>query len=90
MLLAHADRRRFVGDEFRARMPYDRLGFVGNLLVDGMLVGGWRLDDRAMLTVYIVDPLDVRTRHDVEAEARRLLQLLAPDGRHEVRFEIVG
>ena len=90
VLLAHADRRRIVGDEFRARMPYDRLGFLGNLLVDGMLVGGWRIDDRAMLTVYIVDPLDVRTRHDVEAEARRLLQLLAPDGRHEVRFEIVG
>ena len=70
--------------------PTTALGFLGNLLVDGMLVGGWRLDDRAMLTVYTVDPLDVRARHDVEAEARRLLQLLAPDGRHEVRFEIVG
>ena len=90
VLLAHADRRRIVGDEFRARMPYDRLGFLGNLLVDGMLVGGWRLDGRAMLTVYTVDPLDVRARHDVEAEAHRLLHLLAPDGRHEVRFEIVG
>ena len=43
-----------------------------------------------MLTVYTVDPLDVRARHDVEAEAHRLLHLLAPDGRHEVRFEIVG
>ena len=50
VLLAHADRRRIVGDEFRARMPYDRLGFLGNLLVDGHARG--RLapgDDRAML-----------------------------------------
>ena len=91
VLLAHADRSRFASDRFGARMPYDRLGFLGNLLVDGVVVGGWRRgDDPATLLVYTVDQLDAGTRDDVEGEAQRLLHLLAPGGDHEVRFEVVG
>jgi hypothetical protein len=89
VLLGHADRRRFVTEDFRTRMPYERLGFLGNLLVDGMLVGGWRADG-ATLHVYAVDHLSGTDRDVVEAEGRRLLALLRPGAEHDVRFEVVG
>ena len=58
VLLSHADRSRFVSDGFRTRMPYEQIGFVGSVLVDGMLTGCWRLADHpGTLRVYTVDPL---------------------------------
>lgn len=91
VLLAHADRSRFTSDEFRARLPYDRLGFLGNLLVDGTLAGGWRRgEDPGALVIYTVDPFDAVRRNDVEEEAQHLLHLLAPGADHDVRFEVVG
>jgi hypothetical protein len=92
VLLAHADRSRLVADDFRARMPYDRLGFLGNLLVDGTLAGGWRLarTSRATLLVFTADDLGTRGRQAVEAEGRQLLQLLAPGEDHDLTFEVVA
>jgi hypothetical protein len=89
VLLGHADRRRFVADDFRTRMPYERLGFLGNLLVDGMLAGGWRADGPT-LRVYTVDRLAGGARAAVEEEGRRLLALLRPGTEHDVAFEAVG
>jgi hypothetical protein len=89
VLLGHADRRRFVADDFRRRLPYERLGFLGNLLVDGMLAGGWRADGPT-LYVYTVDPLSSAARDHVEEEGRRLLALLRPGVEPDVVFEAVG
>ena len=91
MLLAHADRGRFTSDDVRGRMPYDEIGFVGSVLVDGLLTCCWRLaDSPGTLRVFTVDPLDPASRDAVESEARDLLQLLAPDTDHHVEFEVVG
>ena len=91
VLLAHADRGRFISDDVRGRMPYDEIGFVGSVLVDGLLTCCWRLaDSPGTLRVFTVDPLDPASRDAVESEARDLLQLLAPDTDHDVEFEVVG
>jgi hypothetical protein len=89
VLLGHADRRRFVAADFRPRMPYERLGFLGNLLVDGMLAGGWRADGPT-LHVYTVDPLSSAALEAVEEEGRRLLALLRPGVEHDVVCETVA
>jgi hypothetical protein len=89
VLLGHADRRRFVGDDLRAGLPYEQLGFLGNLLVDGVLTGGWRADG-ATLHVYTVDGMSGSVRDAVEEEGRRLLALLRPGGEHDVVFQAVG
>jgi hypothetical protein len=89
VLLGHADRRRFVTEDFRARMPYEQLGFLGNILVDGALAGGWRADG-ATLRVYTVDTISNMVRDAVEDEGRRLLALLRPGSEHDVAFEVVG
>ena len=93
VLLAHADRRRFVGDDFRTpdalrpprlpRQPARRRNARGRLA---------RSTIAPRCTVYAVDHARVRHRRDaVEAEAHRLLALLAPRCvRHDVRFEVVG
>jgi hypothetical protein len=89
VLLGHADRRRFATVDFRARMPYEQLGFLGNLLVDGMLVGGWRADG-ATLRVYTVDAVSGMVRDAVEEEGRRLLALLRPGEEHDIVLQVVG
>lgn len=99
VLLAHADRRRFVDEDFGAAMPYERLGFLGSVLVDGSLVGGWRHGERRQqtgrqasgpLNVYVVGPLGRADTEAVEAEGRRLRDLVAPGSGDDVRVEVVG
>ena len=56
-----------------------------------MLAGGWRFaDEPGTLRVFTVDALEAGDRDAVEAEGRRLLQLLAPGADHDVAFEVVG
>jgi Winged helix DNA-binding domain len=98
VLLSHADRSRFVGEQARSMTSiwYDQLGFVGSLLVDGMLAGTWRIDEpkrtkqsgdgATMMTVTCLPSLPMGIDTDVADEAERLLALVAPNGPRELRF----
>ncbi len=96
VLLSHDDRSRFsAGPGHRERLFAGSRPVKGTLLHDGMVRATWWLDeDRATgstaLVVDHVDPFAKRAATAVEAEGRRLLQLLAPAASsHEVRLRPV-
>jgi hypothetical protein len=80
VLLAHADRARFVDDGVRQRIQAEGLA-VGSLLVDGYAGGTWttaRRDGTLTLTVRPIEPMADSVRETVAAEGARLLEFLAP------------
>lgn len=89
VLLAHADRTRFVDDEVRRRIQAEGLA-VSSLLVDGTAGGTWtttRRDGSEVLTIRAIEPMRDPDREEVTAEALRLLEFLAPRAaRREVAF----
>jgi len=78
LLLSHADRTRVIADEDRRRV-FDR----GAVLVDGYVRGAWKLERASRSeTTLVVEPfvaLADQDREAVEAEGRRLLELVAAD-----------
>lgn len=96
VLLSHADRSRFAGGEDYGGLWLGATGFLGNLLVDGLLVGTWRFDQptRAVqrgtkpgvLTVTTIRALTRQDASAVEAEARRFVAFVSPRGRYDVRL----
>ena len=84
-LVSHADRRRIIADEHRARV-FTR----GTLLVDGFVRGTWKLTSRtrtATLAIEPFRPLAQRTRAAVRREGERLLSFAAVDGAsHELHL----
>ena len=96
VLLAHKDRSRFVDPQQAglASVWNEYLGFVGSVLVDGMLAASWRIDEptgaaaTAVMTVRTAGRWSGPVLGDVEAEARRLLHFVAPDAPHDVRLLI--
>ncbi|MGW4110124.1 winged helix DNA-binding domain-containing protein [Actinosynnema sp. NPDC004786] len=87
VLLSHADRRRIVTDDVRAR-DYDPHGPVPQFfLVDGVTAGDWAVHRTREAATLELRPFHRLTAPDeVEREGERLLSFLAPDvPRHEVR-----
>jgi hypothetical protein len=81
VLLAHADRARFVDDEVRRRIQGEGL-VVGSLLVDGGAGGTWTTRDRRGEVTLIVRPVGTMSAADQSAvaeEGARLLEFAAPD-----------
>ncbi len=81
VLLAHADRTRFVDDDVRRRIQAEGLA-VGTILVDGVAGGTWTSANQggsATMTIRAIEPMADRDRSAVANEAARLLELLAPD-----------
>jgi hypothetical protein len=89
VLLAHADRARFVDDDVRRRIQGEGLA-VGSLLVDGFAGGTWttaRQEGGVVMTIRPLEAMPDVDREDVAAEGLRLLEFLAPgDDRREVTF----
>ena len=93
LLLSHADRSRFTAGGDYSEIWLNTTGFLGNLLVDGMLVGMWRFDQptravqqgktSGVLTI-TTRPLPRRDATAVEAEAHRFIEFVSPGGRHDV------
>ena len=93
LLLSHADRSRFTAGGDYSEIWLNTAGFLGNVLVDGMLVGMWRFDQPTrvvqkgktpgVLTV-TTRPLRRRDASAVEAEAHRFIEFVCPGGRHDV------
>lgn len=87
ILLSHADRRRVVTDDVRAR-NYAPHGSVPQFfLVDGVTAGDWKLHRTKDVATLELRPFRGSTAvDDVEQEAWALLAFLAPDvPKHEVR-----
>lgn len=87
LLLSHADRRRVVTDDVRAR-NYDPHGPVPQFfLVDGVTAGDWAVQRTKEVATLELRPFHrLTTPDEVEREGARLLAFLAPDvPRHEVR-----
>jgi hypothetical protein len=81
LLLAHADRSRFLSDATRAA-AWPAV-WVGSCLVDGLVAGTWRVDGtpaakQASLEVAPFAPLPDESLEALEAEGRRLLTFLRP------------
>jgi hypothetical protein len=90
VLLSHADRRRFISDEHRARMM-TRNGIIPSMvLVGGRVAGAAKLTTGSRSVVLEVTPWRPHTasnRSAIEAEGIRLLKFAAPDADdHDVRF----
>ena len=89
-LLSHADRSRIISDEHRRRTATLNGMVPGAVLVDGFFRGAWRTERRKRAATLVVTPYArVSKRHSaqIEREALRLLEWLAPDAAHEIRFE---
>jgi hypothetical protein len=101
VVLGHKDRSRIIGDPkhdlIDGTAQWDEVFARGAILVDGFVSAGWRLereDKGGAATVVVLSvrrkPLTAAERTAIEAEARALLQMGAPDAaRHHVRFDAV-
>ena len=81
VLLAHADRARFVEDDLRRRVQDEGL-VVGSLLVDGRAGGTWttaRRRTETTLTVRLLVPVSEGDRSAIVDEGSALLAFMAPE-----------
>jgi Winged helix DNA-binding domain len=95
VLLSHADRTRILGDVHPSMVMTQNGLVLGAVLVDGFVVGRWRLrrpsttDPAATVTVTTLRRLRPGERAAVGEEAAALLHFAAPDAaRHDVRFAV--
>ncbi|HEX5149193.1 MAG TPA: winged helix DNA-binding domain-containing protein, partial [Candidatus Limnocylindrales bacterium] len=82
VLLAHADRTRFVDDDLRRLLTQDGL-VVGSVLVDGVAGATWTTKRQQAATTLVIRPLIEmadRVRAAVAEEGARLLAFTAPTG----------
>ena len=71
VLLAYDRRARILSDEYRRRVIAKNGDVSETFLVDGFVAGMWRLE-RGRVVLEPFEPLPLRTRREVEDEARRL------------------
>jgi hypothetical protein len=102
IVLGHKDRSRIIGNPQRdfvdGKAQWDEVFARGSILIDGFVSAGWRQErkEKAGTATVVVMPVLRRPltapEHDaIEAEARALLQMAAPDASaHDVRFVPVG
>jgi hypothetical protein len=87
--LSHADRSRVIGDAPLQPLQGGPGGWVGAVLVDGLVSAMWaarRSGEGMALEVRAARGLTAPERTDVEDEGRELLRFLAPGRDHDVRI----
>ena len=87
--LSHADRSRVVGDEPLQPLQGGPGGWVGTVLVDGLVRATWAarvVGDATELEVRVAGGLTPAERADVEEEGRAVLGFLAANRPHGLRF----
>jgi hypothetical protein len=94
LVLSHADRARIVSEPNRQRM-FTRNGiFPGTVLVDGFVLGMWKIvrtRAAAALIIEMFEPIAESVRVAVTGEGGRLLAFAAPDAPvHDIRFAPVA
>ncbi len=87
--LSHADRSRVVGDDPLEPLQGGPGGWVGTVLVDGLVRATWAArvaGPGTSLEVRVAGTLTPAERVDVEEEGRAMLGFLAPGRAHDLRF----
>jgi hypothetical protein len=82
LVLAHADRTRVISPQNRERLFTANGIFPGTVLVDGFVLGIWRITrsrGAAVLTIEMFEPIARRDRDAITSEGERLLAFAAPD-----------
>lgn len=90
LVLSHADRTRVISEQNRKRL-FTRNGiFPGTVLVNGFVLGIWRITrsrDAAALSIDMFEPIGGRDRDAIMREGERLLAFAAPEAqRSDIRF----
>jgi hypothetical protein len=90
LLLGHADRRRLIAEDHRAKVITANLLIPATFLVDGTAAGSWKTERKRDVATLVASPfvkLSAAARAALAAEADELLRFLEPDAaRREVRF----
>lgn len=92
LLLSHADRSRFVTDDYRARgQEFVTTNVMPSIvLVDGFTAGTWKVLRQRGTATLAIQPFTGRLPEPTEAalttEGADLLDFLAPDDTHEIEF----
>jgi hypothetical protein len=92
LLLSHADRSRFVTDDYRARgQEFVTTNVMPSIvLVDGFTAGTWKVLRQRGTATLAIQPFTGRLPEPTEAalttEGAGLLDFLAPDDTHEIEF----
>jgi hypothetical protein len=76
VLLAHADRRRVLPEEYRSVVIQRNGDVQQSFLVAGLVAGTWRVE-RGRVVPEPFEPLPLAARREVETEAARLAAWLA-------------
>ena len=86
-LLSYADRSRFFADVQHSWERGGPGGYIGSVLVDGLVQATWAIrpkDGAASLEVRQSVPLSPSQRAEIELEARQLMRFVIPYCSHEV------
>jgi hypothetical protein len=86
ILLAHDDRARIMAPGQHLGLFSSNGVMKGSVLVDGFVRAGWRPVNGALTIEPFVTSIPKAERPHIEEEAQRLLDFLAPGGKHDVRF----
>jgi hypothetical protein len=90
LVLGHADRSRVITKEYSSRIFVPAVRVLATVLVDGFVVGTWKIDKthgHAAVVVAPFEPIARRERADLETEGERLLRFVEPDAYADgVRF----
>ena len=93
VLLSHADRAHVVADEHRALFMANNF-VIGTVLLDGWVDALWRVaksKGTATMTVELLRRCGKKERSDIEAEGRRLLEMLAPNAESsDVELQLIA
>jgi hypothetical protein len=84
LVMAHADRRRFLADAHRRQVYLPGLRLAPTLLVDGFVAATWgvtRAKGTATLTVDAFEPLSKKVQAEAAAEGERLLHFVEPEAK---------
>lgn len=82
ILIAHADRRRVIADEHRAKVFLTAGRILGTCWVDGFVAGTWKAERQrkdAVLTVSLFEDVPSATQEAIVAEAEALLAFIEPN-----------
>jgi hypothetical protein len=90
LLLSHADRRRVIADDHRAKVATANLRVLSTFLVDGFVAGTWKIERARSSAVLLLGPFAAvsrPTRAELVEEGAALARFVEPDVQKvEVRF----
>jgi hypothetical protein len=84
LVMAHADRRRFLADAYRRKVYLPGLRLAPTVLVDGFVAAVWgvrRTKAAATISIEPFEALSARTRGAVAAEAERVARFAEPEAK---------